>query len=76
MGQMGHKGMTGIQVNRSLDSLPNDSILDRSKFKALANGLTNGTEKKKICLRREENILGKSRKCWLPAFSPCPKMFS
>ena len=74
---MGHKGMTGIQVNRLLNSLPNDSILDRSKFKALANALTNGTKnKKKICLRREENILGNSRKCWLPAFSPCPKMFS
>ena len=25
---------------------------------------------------REENILGKGKKCWLPAFFPFPKMFS
>ena len=25
---------------------------------------------------RVENIVGKRRKCWLPAFSPFPKMFS
>ena len=25
---------------------------------------------------REENILGKERKCWLPAFSPFPTTFS
>ena len=26
--------------------------------------------------KREENIVGKRRKCWLPAFSPFPTMFS
>ena len=30
----------------------------------------------KFILRRAENIVGKGEKCWLPAFSPFPTMFS
>ena len=33
-------------------------------------------EKFKFVFGRVENIVGKRRKCWLPAFSPFPTMFS
>ena len=36
----------------------------------------NVTEKLKFVWARLENIVGKMRKCWLPAFSPFPTMFS
>ena len=56
-------------------SLPNNKILDLSKCKANADDkiLVNVTEKLKPDFRRVENIVGK---CWLPAFSPFPTMFS
>ena len=59
-------------------SLPNDKILDLSKLKANADDkiLVNVIEKLKPDFRREENIVGKREKCWLPAFSPFPTMFS
>ena len=34
------------------------------------------TQRFKFVLGRIENIVGKGEKCWLPAFSPFPTMFS
>ena len=48
-----------------LNSLPNDKILDWTKFKAFADDKINGIEKMK-CVAR----------CWLPSFSPFPRIFS
>ena len=42
-----------------LNSLPNDKFLDWSKFKELADGKRNVTEKLKFVLGRVENIVGK-----------------
>ena len=47
-----------------------------SKFKAFADNKINVTKILKFTSRMVKNILGKKRKCWLPAFSPVPKMFS
>ena len=58
------------------NSLPNDKFLGKSKFKGSADGNTNVTQKLKFILGRVENIVGKKRKYWLPAFSPFPTMFS
>ena len=65
-----------LQWWMALNSVPNDKILVRSKFKALADGKINVTEKLKFVLGRVENTVGKGEKCWLPAFSPFPAMFS
>ena len=54
----------------------NNETLAQSKLKAFANDIINVSEKMKFVFGRVENILGKRRKCWLPAFSPFPKMFS
>ena len=56
--------------------LPNDKILELSKFKAYADDKINATRSLNFVLGGVKNILGKRRKCWLPAFSPFPKMFS
>ena len=55
----------------------NEKILDWSKLKAFADNKIkfNATEKLKFLLERVENT-GKRKKCWLPAFSPFPTMFS
>ena len=60
----------------SLNTLPNDKISDRFKLKAFADDKIDVTEKLKFVFGRVENIVGKRRKCWLPAFSPFPTMFS
>ena len=60
----------------SPNPLPNDKILDLSKLKAVVYNKIKVTEKLKMILGRTENIVGKRRKCWLPAFSPFPTMFS
>ena len=57
------------------NSLSNKKILAQSKLKKLADDKTDGTQKLKFVSGRVENILGKE-KCWLPAFSPFPEMFS
>ena len=51
------------------DSVPNNKILDQSKFKAFADNKTNVTVKVKFVLERVENISS-----W--AFSPFPPLFS
>ena len=57
-------------------SLPNDEISDRLKFKAFADNKINVTEKLKFVLGKGKKHFEKRRKCWLPAFSPFPTMFS
>ena len=44
---------------KCFNSLPNDNILDQSKFKAFADNKINMTEKLKFVLGRIENIVGK-----------------
>ena len=58
------------------NSLPNDKFLDWSKLKIFPDDKSNLAEKQKFVLERVENIVGKRRKCWLPAFSPFPTIFS
>ena len=73
----------GILAKR-LNSLPNDKIIDMSKLKAFADNKTDMIEKLKFVLGSIGNIVGKGerkhcgkrKKCWLPAFSPFPIMFS
>ena len=67
----------GERLHKSWVGLPNNKILDQSKFKVFAVKI-NVTKKKK-----NENFsvkgrkrCGKRRKCWLLAFSPFPTMFS
>ena len=59
-----------------INPLPKDKILDWSKLKAFADDKINVTKKLKFVVGWVENIVGKRRKCWLPAFSPFPTMFS
>ena len=74
------------------NSLPNGTILGQCRFKAFAENKIIVTQKFEFVLGRVENIVGKGenvgnagkskkhcwkkRKCWLPAFSPFPTMFS
>ena len=57
------------------NSLPKDKNLDWSKLKAVADDKINVIAELKFGLGRAENT-GKRRKCWLPAFSLFPTMFS
>ena len=52
-------------------SLPNDYFPDEvlSKLRAFTDNKINVTQKLKFVLGSTENIMGKRRKCWLPAFS-------
>ena len=59
-----------------LNSLPNNKYSVPSKFKAFADNKINVFKKLKFALEKVENIVGKGEKCWLPAFSPIPRMFS
>ena len=52
------------------------SLPNRSQLKAFADDKINVSEKLKFVLGWVENIVGKGRKCWLPAVSPFPTMFS
>ena len=65
-----------IHLNFLLNTLPNDKILDQSKLKRFADNKINVIQKQKFVLERVEKIVGKGEKCWLPAFSPFPIMFS
>ena len=64
--------VTGV----SLNPLPKDKILDLSKFKALAEDNFNVAKMVQFYYDREENIVGKGKKCWSPTFSPLTTMFS
>ena len=50
--------------------------LDLSKLKTFADDKINLTEKTEICFGKGRKHCWKRRKCWLPAFSPYPTMFS
>ena len=54
--------------------LSNDRFLNLSKLKGFADDKINVT--KKLNLGKGRKHCGKRRKCWLPAFSPFPTMFS
>ena len=60
----------------ALNSFPNDKILAKTKLKAFADDKFDMAEKLKFVLEMVEKHHGKRRKCWLPAFSPFPTMFS
>ena len=56
-------------------TLPNKKIMDVTKLKEFAdNKLNIGKMISLFCI--VENTVGKGKKCWLPAFSPFPTMFS
>ena len=60
-----------------MNSLPNDKILDLSKLKAFAEDKINVYNSKTgIPFGMVRKHCGKRRKCWLPAFSPFPTLFS
>ena len=56
--------------------LPDDKILSLSKIKAFADDNFSVARKVQFFFYRVENMVGKGEKCWLPAFSPFPAMFS
>ena len=58
-----------IIVWEQVNTLPNDKILDWSKFKAFANDKINVTQKLKFVLEMVENIVGKGENCLSPAIS-------
>ena len=58
------------------NSLPNDKILETSKLKAFADDKINVTQKLNFLFGKSRKHCEKRRKCWLPAFSPLPTMFS
>ena len=62
--------------NSNLNSLPKDNLLDWSKLKAFADDEIYVTEKLKSGLGQDRKHCGKRRKCWLPAFSLFPALFS
>ena len=59
-----------------IKSIPNDKILDWSEFKAFADDKIDANEKISILFGKGGKHCEKRRKCWLPAFSPFPTMFS
>ena len=61
-------------VCKCFNPLPNDKVLNETKFKAFADNKLN--YKKIIFLSLIEQKTGKRRKCWLPAFSPFHALFS
>ena len=54
--------------------LQNDKILDLSNLKALADNKCHS--KFEIDFGKDRKHCGEKRKCWLPAFSSFPTMFS
>ena len=60
-----------IKVN----SLPNNKLLDQSKFKELADNKINATKKLKFVLGMVENILGKGENAGYKHFLLFPKCF-
>ena len=60
----------------NINSLLGNKILDRLKLKASADNKMNIGHMKTSAYEGIENTVGKKRKCWLPAFSPFPTMFS
>ena len=59
-----------------VSSLPNNKMLDLCIFKAFADDILKIIKTMISFFDRVENNVGKRRKCWLPAFSPFPTVFS
>ena len=59
-----------------LKAIADDKMLDWLKLKAIADDKINVNEKLNFDLQKNRKHCGKRRKCWLPAFSPFPTMFS
>ena len=68
------KGLKG-NIGLSLKSLPNDKILDQSKFKAFADDKINVTKKLKFIFRRVENLVGKGENAGNQHFLLFPQRF-
>ena len=72
--------MSGITYSawgkNAFNSLQNEKILDVTKLKAFADDKINVAEMMIPVFSRVKKHCGKRRKCWLPAFSPFPTMFS
>ena len=62
-------------VKSSINSLPNDKILDRSKFKAFADDKIIATENFKSVLETVENIVGKGENAGYQHFLLFPQCF-
>ena len=60
---------------QSLNSLPNDKILDLSKLKAFADNKRNVTETLKFVSSRVENIVGKGENAGNQHFLLFPQCF-
>ena len=58
-----------------VNSLPNNKILDWSKFKTFADDAINVTEKLKFVLGRVENIVGKGENAGYQQFLLLPQGF-
>ena len=56
-------------------TLPNDKILDKSKFKAFADGKIILTQKLRFLLERVENIVGKEENAGYQHFLLFPQCF-
>ena len=56
---LNHSHIAVVMCVLTLNFLPNDKILDKSKFKESADDSLNVTENLKFVLRRVENIAGK-----------------
>ena len=63
------------RVTRYINSLPNDKILDSSKFKAFADDKRILTQKLKFVSRRVENIVGKGENAGYQHFLLFPHCF-
>ena len=66
---------TQLEELLRLNTLPNDKILDGSKFKAFADNKISLTEKLKLVLRRVENIVGKGENAGYQHFLLSPQYF-
>ena len=53
-----------------------NKILDQFRLKKIADDKINLIQKLKFVYGWVENIVGKGKKCWLPAFSPFSTMLS
>ena len=67
---------TFYHTNPTFNSLPNNKTLNMTKSKVFADHKLNITKITISSFGRVENTVGKGRKCWLPAFSPFPTVFS
>ena len=71
-----HEYESGSDKSWDYNSLPNDRILDWVKLKGFEDDKFDTTKLMKSVCDKIENIEGKRRKYWLPAFSPFPSRFS